>query len=67
MLINKDEFYKSMDVHKYTISSCAQIMGISREFLTYVLKGERKPGYKFISGIQKAFPGESIDKFLIKF
>lgn len=67
MQINKNEFYKAMDVHNYTIASCAKAMDISREFLTYVLEGKRKPGYKFITGIQKAFPDVPIDKFIIKF
>ena len=65
MLINKDEFLKSMDVHNYTLTMCANTMGISRSFLWYTLTGKRKPGNKFISGLSKVFPDEPIDKFLV--
>lgn len=65
MILNKDEFLKAMNVHNYSITSCAQAMGISREYLWYILEEKRKPGNKFISGIRKAFPAEPIDKFLV--
>lgn len=66
MLVNKDEFLKSMEAHGYSLKECSDLMEINRVYLWYILSGKRKPGNKFISGLSKVFPDQPVEKFLVK-
>lgn len=64
MKLNKDELYKSMDVHNFNLSKLAKEMGVSRSTLHKVLTEQREPGNKFYDGIKKVFGREQAIKIL---
>lgn len=64
MKLNKDELFKSMEIHNYNLSKLAKEMGISRSTLHKVLTDQREPGNKFYDGIIKVFGREQAIKIL---
>lgn len=65
MEINKYEFKKAMVVHNYSVAKVIESMEISRSMYFSVMAGKRRPGYKFISGLKKAFPDNEVNKILV--
>lgn len=65
MQLNKCEFKKAMAVHNFTPAKVIVAMDISRSMYFSVMSGKRRPGYKFISGLKKAFPDEVVNKILV--
>lgn len=51
--------------HGYTEAQFAKKIGVTRSFVNRVLNGDRKPGFKFITGFCQAFPDYPIDAFFI--
>jgi len=56
--LNKDELFKSMGVHNYTVTQLAKEMGVSRSALHKVISGQRAPGNKILEGVTKVFGRE---------
>lgn len=61
----KCEFKKAMAVYNYTPAKVIEAMAISKSMYFSVMSGKRKPGYKFVSGLKKAFPDEVVNKILV--
>ena len=46
-------------------AALARRLGISRSYLFRLLRGERRPGIKFLYGLRTAFPQYSPDFFVV--
>lgn len=50
-----------MQVEGLSNNDLANMLGVSRASVSHVLSGRNKPGYDFIEGLTRAFPGLNIE------
>lgn len=48
-----------------TYDEFAKEIGVTKSFLTKILKGERNPSYNFINKIKSRFPNVDVNEFFL--
>lgn len=54
---------KAMHEHQMSEADLARKIGVSRACINRILKNERQPSIKVVSGLKTAFPEKSLDYF----
>jgi len=64
--LNIEALKKLMKEQNLSESKFAKKIGVTRSCVNRILKGERQPSFKFISGLIFAFPQHHIEQFFLK-